>query len=418
MDDWTTPAAAPWQPWMTRAERAPGRGESYVPCVTRASQWFGERLPGGGVRPIGLASVRKAFRAVKGLSAADVQNVEGEKVRTPTVATEEDMRSMIGALTRLGFTDVVFVADRVYGLDGDKVVPFPAPPDAPSYSFPAYEKTVQWFGEKQENGEIRPISTQYVLQSFRALEGITVTEKKGSGGKLEAAPDVATGRDIRLAVRALTEMGFQNVVFVAGRVYEVRKDKLASSEIPRGLRPPGAGPGAAKWFGERQKDGSIRPIAAAPVRSALNSLTGLSLIEIRNERGHRAMAPTVATEKDILSMIRSLSEGGFKNVVLVGRRLYEVRAGKLLSSEIVSPDERPSFAVYHNVAPLEKKKTYGARGGPDGCLDCHSENSPFFTKMKIVNPGRFLRENYPVPKEPNAEPQMYGWGIRSVPAHE
>ncbi|OPY88181.1 MAG: hypothetical protein A4E73_03442 [Syntrophaceae bacterium PtaU1.Bin231] len=417
-DDWTVPVAAPWQPWMTRAERSNGN-RSYVPCVTRASQWFGEKLDNGGIRPIDLASVRRAFRNAKGLTDVEVRDLKGNKVKTTTVATEADMGRMIRALTELGFSDVVFVADRVYGLTGDKVVPYEAPPAASSYSFPVYAKALQWFGERQENGEIKPISIQYVLQSFRALEGMTMQETKGGGGRLTAVPDVATGKDIRLAIRALTEMGFANVVFVAGRVYEVKKDKVTSSELPRGLRPP-AGTGGhapAKWFGERQADGSIRPIGAAHVRRALDGLRGLSMIEVRNERGQTVMAPTVATEKDIAAMIRSLSEAGFKNVVLVGQRLYEIRGGKLTSSEIVKPDERPSYAVFHNVAPVEKK-TYGAKGSPDGCLDCHSDTAPFFTKLKILNVGRFLGENYPTPKEPNAEPQMYGWGIRSVPAHE
>ena len=245
-------------------------------------------------------------------------------------------------------------------------------------------------------------------------------ETKGGTGRRTAVPDVATGKDIRLAIRALTAMGFADVVFVADRVYEVKKDKVMSSEMPRGLRPPaGAGGRAqAKWFGERQAGGSIRPIGTAHVRRALEDLRGLSMIEVRNERGQTVMAPTVATEKDIAAMIRSLTDAGFKNVVLVGQRIYEMRGGKLTSREIVKPVPRPSYAVFHNVAPIEKKKTYGAKGSPDGCLDCHSDTAPFFTKLKILNVGRFLKENYPTPKEPNAEPQMYGWGMRSVPAHE
>ena len=127
---------------------------------------------------------------------------------------------------------------------------------------------------------------------------------------------------------------------------------------------------------------------------------------------------TVGAMTDIAAMIRSLTDAGFKNVVLVGQRIYEMRGGKLTPREIVKPVPRPSYAVFHNVAPIEKKKTYGAKGSPDGCLDCHSDTAPFFTKLKILNVGRFLKENYPTPKEPNAEPQMYGWGIRSVPAHE
>ena len=49
-----------WPPWMDRHERVKGDGERYVPAVPKVSQWFGEMLSDGVVRPIGLESVRKA----------------------------------------------------------------------------------------------------------------------------------------------------------------------------------------------------------------------------------------------------------------------------------------------------------------------------------------------------------------------
>ncbi len=420
MDDWAAPAAAPWAPWITRYERVKGEGERYIPCVTRASQWFGERLEDGRIRPIPLTRVRRAAQGVQGLSSVAVRDIWRKEGKATTVATEADVRLMIQALSSRGLPEVVLVADRVYALRGDRVIPFDAPPAAPGQSFPPYDRNATWFGERQEGGEIRPIGLQYVLQAFRTLEGISLAEVKGPRGTLRAEPAVDTGKDIRLAIRALTGMGFREVVFVSGRLYELKKDKVASSSLPAALIPPSGSAGAqpARWFGERQKDGSVRPIGPAPVRQALRNLTGLSVIEVRNERGHALLAQTVSTEADIKSLIRALTEAGFKNVVMVGRKLYEVKEGRLVDSEILRPVERPSFAVYHNVVPLERKKTYGAKGSPDGCLDCHSDNASFFTKMKILHVGRFLKENYPTPKEPNAEPQMFGWGVRAVPAHE
>jgi hypothetical protein len=38
--------------------------------------------------------------------------------------------------------------------------------------------------------------------------------------------------------------------------------------------------------------------------------------------------------------------------------------------------------------------------------------------MRIRSVGKFLKEDYPSPKEPNAEPQMSEWGLRGVPAYE
>ncbi len=420
MDDWTAPAAAPWTPWITRYERVTGEGERYIPCVTRATQWFGERLEDGRIGPIPPTRVRRAAQGVKDLSSVAVRDIRGKEGKETTVATEADVRQMIQALSSQGGPEVVFVADRVYALRGDRVIPFDAPPAASGQSFPPYDRNATWFGERQEGGEIRPIGLQYVLQAFRTLEGITLAEVKGSKGRLRAEPAVDTGKDIRLAIQALTEMGFQDVVFVSGRLYELKKDKVVSSVLPASLNPASgeASPQPTRWFGERQKDGSVRPIGSAPVRQALKNLTGLSVIEVRNERGHALLAQAVSTKADIKALIRALTDAGFKNVVMVGRKLYEVRQGKMIESEIIRPGERPSFAVYHNVIPLERKKTYGAKGSSAGCLDCHGDNAPFFTKMKILHVGRFLKENYPTPKEPNAEPQMVGWGVRAVPAHE
>jgi hypothetical protein len=420
-DDMNRPAAEPWKPWVARHERGKGDGERYIPGLSQISQWFGERLENGEIRPISLRYVRQAFRGLKGITVVEVKNMRGEKVKEPTVATDADIRLMIKTLTGMGFRNVVFVADRVYEVQQGKVASLESPSSVQVSSFPAYHKVSQWFGEMQENGEIKPINLQYVLQAFRSLEGITLVEVKNARGKKGMEPTVATGHDIRIAIKALSEMGFKNVVFVANRLYEVQQGKLKSFEIPKSFHETTspAYQKASRWFGEKQEDGKIKPIGHRFVRQALNGLKGLTWVEIKNAKGEKVMEPTVATETDIRLMIKALSDMGLKNVALVSaNRLYEVRQGKIKSSQIPLAISGPTFPVYHNVLPVEKKKTYGAKGGPDGCLDCHGEAAAFFTRMKVLNVGRFLKEDYPAPKEPNAAPQMYEWGIRNVPAYE
>ena len=61
-----------WKPWMDRHERVKGDGERYVPAVPKVSQWFGEMLSEGVVRPIGLEYVRKAAAGQKKLTTVEV----------------------------------------------------------------------------------------------------------------------------------------------------------------------------------------------------------------------------------------------------------------------------------------------------------------------------------------------------------
>jgi hypothetical protein len=411
-------AARPWSPWITRFEKTRGDGEKYLPCLTRTSQWFGEKMAGGEVRPIGLHYVRQAFRETKGLTTVEVRNLRGEKVREPTVATEKDIQTMVLALSGIGFRNVVFVADRIYEVRQGKVVALDTVPVLPGQTFPAHSARNQWFGERQRSGEIRPISNQYVLQAFRTLQGISMTEGRGAKGKKAPEPTVATNADILLVIKALSEKGFRNVVYAGNRLYEVKNGKLKSSEVPPPARRALQDRRPSERFGERLEGGEIKPIGVPHIRKTLEGLRGLTVAEIRNARGDKVWEPTITTEKDIGGMIRALTGLGYKNVVFVADRVYALQNGKLLSSEIAPAVIRPSFAVFHNVVPVEKKKTYGAKGRPDGCLDCHGDNAPFFNRLKILHAGRFLKENYPAPKEPNAEPQMYEWGIASVPAYE
>ena len=74
------------------------------------------------------------------------------------------------------------------------------------------------------------------------------------------------------------------------------------------------------------------------------------------------------------------------------------------------------FPIYHGNLPVSAKKTLGQKGNKDGCADCHADNAPFFTKLKVRSVGKFLKNSYPTPKEPIAEPQMVDWGLTGVPA--
>lgn len=412
------PAAKPWSPWVMRFEKTRGDGEKYLPCLTRASQWFGEKQANGEVRPIALHHVRRAFGKTEGLTAVEVRNLRGEKVRQPTVAAEKDIRIMVQALSNMGFKQVVFVADRIYEVRQGKVVALNSVPLLPGQTFPVHSGRIQWFGEKQRSGGIRPISNQYVLQAFRTLQGISMTEGGSAKGTKAPEPTVATNADILLVIRSLSEKGFRNAVYVGNRLYEMKDGKLRSSEVPPQARGALQARRPSQRFGEKLESGAIKPIGVPHIRKVLDDLRGLTVAEIRNARGEKVWEPTIATEKDIRGMIRALTGLGYNNVVFVADRIYALQDGKLVSSAIAPAMARTSFPVFHNVLPVEKKKTYGAKGKPDGCLDCHGDNAPFFTRLKIVNAGRFLRENYPTAKEPNAEPQMYEWGILSVPAYE
>jgi len=139
---------------------------------------------------------------------------------------------------------------------------------------------------------------------------------------------------------------------------------------------------------------------------------------VKGRDGGKLKRQTVAAKDDIAAMLRSLAAMGFRNAVFVSDKVHELKEGKVVSSEGAAAARALSYDLHHGVVPLKTGKTYGAKGGPDGCLDCHSDNAPFFTKMKVLNIGGFLKKDYPVPREPNAEPQMYGWGLSGVPSYE
>ncbi len=177
-------------------------------------------------------------------------------------------------------------------------------------------------------------------------------------------------------------------------------------------------PEVRQWFGERTAGGELRPIRLDDVNRAFRKIRSLTAVEVMGTDGKKVKRPTVATREDIAAMLKALSSLGFRRAVFVSDAVYELKDGKVVSSPDIPRPTAPAFRMHHGVVPVKSGLTYGAKGYPDGCMDCHSENSPFFTKMKIRNVGRFLKEDYPAPKEPNAVMQMQEWGLESVPSYE
>ena len=177
-------------------------------------------------------------------------------------------------------------------------------------------------------------------------------------------------------------------------------------------------PKVSQWFGEMLSDGVVRPIGLESVRKAAAGQKKLTTVEVVSLDGIKVKQTTVATPDDILAMIRSLTGMGFRNVVFVADQLYEVKKDKLEGRPAPAVTKSVMFPVYHGNMPVAAKKTLGQKGKPDGCADCHADNSAFFTKLKVRGVGKFLKDSYPVPKEPIAEPQMLDWGLTAVPPSE
>jgi hypothetical protein len=173
-----------------------------------------------------------------------------------------------------------------------------------------------------------------------------------------------------------------------------------------------------QWFGQKIAVGAIRPLPASTVRQAAGRLKDITVVEVTDVNGKKVKQPTVAAEKDIVLMIKTFGSMGLSNVVLVSDRVYELQKGKLVAGDILLPSRSVSYSIFHGVVPVESGKVPGSKGNPDGCTQCHSDNSPFFTKLKVKNVGLFLKESYPVPKTPTAVLQMEEWGFDSVPAYE
>ena len=177
-------------------------------------------------------------------------------------------------------------------------------------------------------------------------------------------------------------------------------------------------PKVRQWFGEMLSEGVVRPIGLEYVRKAAAGQKKLSTVEVVTLKGEKVKQTTVATEEDIRIMIQALTSMGYRNVVFVADQLYEMKKDKIQGRPAPALTRAVMFPIYHGNMPVSAKKTLGQKGNKDGCTDCHADNAPFFTKLKVRGVGKFLKDSYPTPKEPIAEPQMADWGLTGVPASE
>lgn len=169
----------------------------------------------------------------------------------------------------------------------------------------------------------------------------------------------------------------------------------------------------AQWFGVKGPQGRITPLEAPVVAGAFRLCSGITTVEVRDTAGKKLKRPTVATEADTAKMLHALSRLIGQQAVFVSDKVYSLKGGKVISAELPLSNTL-SLPVWHDVQPVAKKQTYGAKS----CTDCHQDKATFFTKMKVRSVGRFLRDDYPEPKAPNASPQMLDWGYEEVPSHE
>jgi len=171
-----------------------------------------------------------------------------------------------------------------------------------------------------------------------------------------------------------------------------------------------------QWFGEKMTNGEIRPIGLHYVAKAARQVANLTAVNVNLPDGKKDKRLTVVSDRDITEMIKALTKSGFVNVVFVSDQLYELKNEKLAASPL--KQKTLYYTVEHGVTDLSRKQTYGHKGRSGGCMQCHDDSSPFFTKMDIKNVRDFLRKDYPALKNPNAVAQYEIWGLRSVPAFE
>lgn len=201
----------------------------------------------------------------------------------------------------------------------------------------------------------------------------------------------------------------------AGPAPEPWKPWLAILDLKgmQGLRYVPVSLHTAQWFGFRDAQGRIRPVDLKAVAGAYRLCSGITFVEVKDTAGKRLKLPTVATAGDMGKMLSALDRSGGIKSVFVSDKVYELKAGKVVSSDLPFSNTL-SLPVWHNVQPVAKKQTYGAKG----CTDCHGDKADFFTRMKVRSVGRFLKEDYPNVRGANAYSQMQDWGYEEVPSHE
>jgi mono/diheme cytochrome c family protein len=177
-------------------------------------------------------------------------------------------------------------------------------------------------------------------------------------------------------------------------------------------------PKVFQWFGEKTAGAEIRPIALREVSRAVRAVGGVAAIDVKGADGGAVRQPSVLSDGDIRRMIAALTRQGFRNVVYVSDRVYAVEKGTLVATDRPAMAHEKPYTVEHGMAPVAQRTAYGAKGNPDGCMNCHADDAAFFAKLKIKNMRGFLKDDYPVVREPHAGPQMLDWGMSLVPAFE
>jgi hypothetical protein len=170
-----------------------------------------------------------------------------------------------------------------------------------------------------------------------------------------------------------------------------------------------------QWFGEKMASGEIRPVPLHYVQRAAHQIEDLTSIDVNLPDGRKEKRRTVVSDRDMTGMLKALTQAGFRNVVYVSDQIYELKNEKLGSA---GKPQTLYYAIKHGVVDPSRKSTYGWKGRPAGCGQCHDDNAPFFAKKDIKNVREFLRKDYPVLREPNGVPQYEIWGLKSVPAFE
>jgi len=172
-------------------------------------------------------------------------------------------------------------------------------------------------------------------------------------------------------------------------------------------------PHTVQWFAEKTDRGFLRPLPTSVVSRAYRHCRTITAVEVVDTDGKKIRRATVATEADMEQMLKALRRLGYDKAVFLADKFYEWKDGKIVSSALPVANTL-AFPVWHNVTAIDRNQTYGTKG----CKDCHDDEAPFFGKMKVRNIGRFLKEDYPELKGPNATPQMMDWGLAEVPAYE
>ena len=171
----------------------------------------------------------------------------------------------------------------------------------------------------------------------------------------------------------------------------------------RGEMYTAGAPRITQWFGEMSA-GRVTPLRLDIVRKSLANLN-LTTLKLKGDRGRETKAVTVAGESDIARAIKALQAAGVKNAVFVSDKVYRLENEKVVAGGGNVPFWKG--LVNHDI----QRKAYGS----GGCRDCHADNSTFFTRERVTNIGRFLKEDYPAAREPNAVQQLKDWGLESVP---